>query len=125
MEWNILTQTRNVRLITKLSPTEYLSVWHILGNLETSEVLRDYVVSKLKYGSNLISLLILVGDIEMNPGPRFQCRLCKKYCKASDKIVECEDCEKRFDASCARHGDNELLKLESGNGSWYCTKLQS
>ena len=27
----------------------------------------------------------------MNPGPRFQCRLCKKYCKASDEVVECED----------------------------------
>ena len=32
----------------------------------------------------------------MNPCPRFQCRLCKKYCKASDKVVECEDCEKCF-----------------------------
>ena len=28
----------------------------------------------------------------MNPGSRFQCRLCKKYYK----VVECEDCEKRF-----------------------------
>ena len=45
MEWNILTQTRNVRLVTKISPTEYLSVWHIVGNLETAEVLRDYVAS--------------------------------------------------------------------------------
>ena len=53
MEWNILTQTRNVRLVTKISPTEYLSVWHILGNLETAEVLRDYIASnpqmKLKW----------------------------------------------------------------------------
>ena len=45
MEWNILTQNRNVRLVTKISPTEYLSVWHILGDLETAEVPRDYVAS--------------------------------------------------------------------------------
>ena len=45
MEWNLLTQTRNVRSVTKISPTAYLSVWHILGNLETAEVLRDYIAS--------------------------------------------------------------------------------
>ena len=45
MEWNILTQIRNVRLVTNISPTEYLSFWHVLGNLETAEVLREYVAS--------------------------------------------------------------------------------
>ena len=61
----------------------------------------------------------------MNPSPSFQCRLCKKYCKALDKVVECEDCEKRFHALCAKLGDNELLKLESGNGSWYCPNCKA
>ena len=89
MEGIILTQTRNVRSVTKISPTEYLSVWHILGNLKTAEVLRDDVASNPQ--TNLITLLILAEDIEMNPGPTFQCRLCKKYCQASDKVVECED----------------------------------
>ena len=51
----------------------------------------------------------------MNPGPRFQCRLCKKYCKAADQVVECADCEKRFHASCANLGKEELLELESGS----------
>ena len=93
-----------------------------LGNRRSSEGLRSFKPSN---GTNLITLLILAWDIEMNPGPRFQCRLCKKYCKASDKVVECEDCEKRFHASCAKLGDNELLKLESGNGSWYCTNCKA
>ena len=48
------------------------------------------------------ALIILAGDIEMNPGPRFQCRTCKKYCKAAEKAVKCEDCEKRFHASSSR-----------------------
>ena len=61
----------------------------------------------------------------MNPGPRSQCRLCKKYCKVSDKVVECEDCEKRFHVLCATLGDNELLKLEAGNWSWYCTNCKA
>ena len=28
-------------------------------------------------------------------------------------------------ASCAKLGDNELLKLESGNGSWYCKNCKA
>ena len=79
MEWILLVQTRNVGLVTDIPTAEYLSA------------------SK---GINLFILIILAGDIEMNPGPRFQCGLCKKYCKASDRLLECEECEKRFHASC-------------------------
>ena len=61
----------------------------------------------------------------MNPGPRFQCGLCKKYCKASDRLLECEECEKRFHASCSNLGDNELVRIESGDGAWYCTNCKA
>ena len=93
-----------------------------LGNRRSSEGLRSFSPSK---GTNLFILIIVAGDIAMNPGTRFQCRLCKKYCKASDKVVECEDCEKRFHASCTKLGDNELSKLESDNGSWYCANCKA
>ena len=73
----------------------------------------------------MITLLVLAGDIEMNSSPRFQCCLCKKYCRASDKVIECEDCEKRFHVSCAKLGENELLKLKSGNGPCYCTNCRA
>ena len=63
---------------------------------------------------------MLAGDIEMNPGPRFQCRLCKKYCKTSDKVVECEDCKKRFQATCSELGNEAFEKIESGIDTWYC-----
>ena len=53
----------------------------------------------------------------MNPGPRFQCGLCKMYCKASDKLLECEERAKRFHASCSKLGDDELLRIESGDGA--------
>ena len=76
-------------------------------------------------GTNLFILIILAGDIEMNPGPRFQCGLCKKYYKASDRLLECEECEKRFHASCSNLGDNELLRIESGNGAWYRTNRKA
>ena len=61
----------------------------------------------------------------MNQGPRFQCRTCKKYCKAAEKAVKCEDCEKRFYASCVNLGPLELQKIESGNDSWYCSNCKT
>ena len=67
-------------------------------------------------------LIILAGDIEMNPGPRFQCGLCKKYC--NDRLIECEECEKRFHASCSNLGDDKLLKIESGDEAWYCKTVK-
>ena len=93
-----------------------------LGNRRRSDGLRSFKPSN---GTNLFTLLILAWDIETNPDPRFQCHLCKKYCKATDKVVECEDCEKRFHESFSKFEDNELLKLESRNGSWYCTNCKA
>ena len=93
-----------------------------LGNRRSSEGLRSFKSSK---GTNLFILIILAGDIEMNPGPRFQCGLCKNYCKASDRLLECEECEKRFHASCSNLSDNELLRIESGDGAWYCTNCKA
>ena len=91
-----------------------------LGNRRSSEGLHSFKPSK---GTNLFILIILA--IEMNPGPRFQCGLCKKYCKASDRLLECEEYEKRFHASCSNLGDNELLRIESGDGAWYCTNCKA
>ena len=93
-----------------------------LGNRRNSEGLRSFKPSK---ETNLFILIILAGDIEMNPGPRFQCGLCKKYYKASNRFIECKECEKRFHASCSNLGDDELLRIESGDGAWYCTNCKA
>ena len=93
-----------------------------LGNRRSSEGLRSFKPSR---GTNLLVLIIMAGYIEMKPGPRSKCRLCKIYCKASEKSIQCEKCKKCFHASCANLGEKELLELESGNGSWYCTSCKA
>ena len=93
-----------------------------LGNCRSSEGLRSFKPSK---GTNLFILIILAGDMEINPGPRFQCGLCKKYCKASDRLLECKECEKRFHALYSNLGDNALVRIESGDGAWYCTNCKA
>ena len=126
MEWILLVQTRNVGLVTNIPTAGYRSAWQVLGNLEIAEVLRDYVASNPQTEQLcLFILIILAGDIEMNPGPRFQYGLCKMYCKASDRLLECEECGKRSHASCSNLGDNELFRIESGDGAWYCTNCKA
>ena len=36
-----------------------------------------------------------------------------------------KECEKRFHTSCISLDEKELLELESGNGSWYCTNCKA
>ena len=48
--------------------SQYLASIRKLGNRRSSERLRRFKPSK---GTNLFILIILAGDIEMNPGPRF------------------------------------------------------
>ena len=49
----------------------------------------------------------------------------KKYCKASDKVVECEDCEKCFHTSCAERGRQWTVKIGIRKGILVLHKLQS
>ena len=93
-----------------------------LGNSRSSEGLCSFKPSK---GTNLFILIILAGDIKINPGPRFQHDLCKKYRKASDRLLECEECKKRFHASRSKLDDDELLRIESGDGAWYCSNCKA
>ena len=58
--------------------SHFLAYSRKLGNRRSSEGLQSFKPSK---GTNLLTLIILAGDIEMNPGPRFLCRLCKNTVK--------------------------------------------
>ena len=89
-----------------------------LGKCRSSEGLRSFNPSK---GTNLLILIILAGDIEMNPGPRSQCRLCKKNIARHQKNrLNMKNAKSAFSLD-----EKELLELEWGNGSWYCTNCKA
>ena len=113
----------NVALVTEIPSIvyEYATAWLVPGQLASCPtkgctislkgngwIIVDHISSEGMKNFNaskridLIILIILAGDIELNAGPRFQCRLCNKYYKASDKVIERGDCEKRVHAACAK-----------------------
>ena len=89
---------------TLITWQHFLAYSRKLGNRRSSEGLRSFKPSR---GTNLLVLIILAGDIEKNPRPRSQCRQCKKYCKATDKVVKCHEGSKRFHVSSADLSEKE------------------
>ncbi|KAJ8049933.1 hypothetical protein HOLleu_02902 [Holothuria leucospilota] len=71
--------------------------------------------SKLTF---LCILLVLGGDVELNPGPRSYCGQCNKL----DKAVECDGCVKWVHARCTNIDSDEYKKLQLSNpdAKWYC-----
>ena len=102
-----------------------LSAWQVLGNLEIADVLRDYVASNPQREQICLFLSAWLGISKLTQVPGFNVAYAKKYCKASDTLLECEEWEKRFQASRSNFGDNELLRIESGDGAWYCTNCKA
>ena len=64
-----------------------------LGKCRSSEGLRSFNPSK---GTNLLILIILAGDIEMNPGPRSQCRLCKNIARHQKNRLNVKNAKSAF-----------------------------
>ena len=70
----------------------------------------------------LISLLILAGDVETNPGPtKFPCGVCSRPCKKNQDQVQCDTCDQWFHKKCFVINPTNWKALVGTNISWHCT----
>ncbi len=70
-------------------------------------------------------ILILCGDIEVNPGPRapkYPCGICCKAVKNSDMAVCCDDCDSWIHNRCSGVSAETYKRLEGNACSWICPK---
>ena len=97
-----------------------------LGNHRSSKRLRCFNPPK---ATNLAILVILAGAPSLGTLKQTQVLglnvVSEKKCKASDKVVECIDCEKRLHAKCSDLSVDELIMTENGSSDWYCTKCKA
>ena len=67
-------------------------------------------------------LLILSGNIELNPGPakniRFPCGICHKSCTWRQASVACDNCNTWYHKNCMNMNSQNFNNLR--NISWYC-----
>ena len=117
MEWILLVQTRNVGLVTNIPTAEYLSAWQVLGNLEIAEVLRDYIALNPQREQICLFLSSWLGISKWTQVTGFNVA----YAKSSVRHwIDSLNVRNAKNASTLHAlGDNELLRIESGDGAWY------
>ena len=74
----------------------------------------------------LVSLIIICGDISVNPGPRIRnyCSICKKIVRDSQAGIQCDFCDKWIHAECISLCDEEYLRLRQSDEEWFCNKCK-
>ena len=125
MEWILLVQTRNVGLVTNISTAEYLSAWQVLGNLDIAEVLRDYVASNPQREQICSFLSSWLGISKLTQAPGFNVAYAKSTVKHRIDSLNVRNAKNASYVSCSNLGDNELVRIESGDGAWYCTNCKA
>ena len=71
-------------------------------------------------------LLLLSGDIEMNPGPvKYPCTVCTKVVRSDQRAISCDECDRWTHASCCGIGKDQYSHLSSmGDFQWICPSCQ-
>lgn len=81
------------------------------------------LVSLLTFVSGVfILLLVLSGDVELNPGPNYRhpCGKCDAPVKRNQKGICCDDCSSWYHTSCIVMSDERYYQLGSSDEKWVC-----
>ena len=85
-------------------------------------------VSKPSKSNSLwIIMLLLSGDVEVNPGPetKWPCGICQYPVTWSQEGVACDSCELWHHKSCISLCSDDFQLLERSNVAWKCCKCDS
>ena len=72
-----------------------------------------------------VSLLILSGNVELNPGPRtykfkYPCGVCSRPCKDNQPAIQCDSCNLWYHKKCLSMNTIVYKALENSSCSWIC-----
>ena len=78
----------------------------------------------VKYDTSMcLTLLLVIGGIETNPGPRppkYPCAICDKACRWGQKALACDECDHWYHAACTGIDSTEYSHLANTSVSWFC-----
>ena len=92
-------------------------------NYSAIEIVLCRKFSHLKSSSchPLFLLLLLAGDVEINPGPRhfrFPCGVCSAPVKSNQRGVQCEVCANWLHTRCIGVSNEEYASLQQSDDPW-------
>ena len=110
-------------LAPEFSPSTVTSIcYHLSRRTKQLKYMKPKYVYKL-------SILILSGDIALNPGPvKFPCILCKRAVAKNHRAVQCDECDNWVHIKCAGITPAYYNQLQENDDPWFChthTKLQT
>ena len=78
---------------------------------------------KLGLGSCLLNLLLLCGDVSINPGPSYKylCGKCEKPVKSNQRGIQCDSCKIWHHTKCIQVCAVEHIDLSNSSCAWLCT----
>ena len=93
--------------------------------------IRRSCLCKLSYKSKrswLLLILLLAGDVEVNPGPhgrgstraKYPCGICRKACRWGQKAIACDGCGEWYHSSCAFVSSYNYEILANTSLTWCC-----
>ena len=70
----------------------------------------------------LLSLLVLSGNVELNPGPVFKypCGTCSRPCRINQPSIFCDNCNIWFHKKCLKLNSLVFQDLANSSASWIC-----
>ena len=70
----------------------------------------------------LLNLILLCGDVNINPGPNWKCPcgLCKKPVKSNQRGIQCDSCDTWIHTRCLGMNNDEYQLLANSSCSWIC-----
>ena len=104
------------------SPVDYDSISNIRTNFLNHQN-QLFALSKLKYRNHHIfsrCLLLLSGDIEINPGPEFSCPVCKKKIALRHRVLCCYKCNTWVHKKCSDISERQYKSIKNNEiGSYF------
>ena len=105
------------------------SIWFVPVRLKVQlcEVVASARFSHLRMHRSLLSfwLILLAGDVELNPGPRnwkYLCGVYSKPVKCNQRGVQCEVCTSWLHTRCIGISNEEYAELQGSVDPWCCNK---
>jgi len=67
-------------------------------------------------------LLILGGQVELNPGPKakYPCQVCNKAVKWGQRGIACDNCDLWFHQACMSMNTDSYQRLANSSLAWLC-----
>ena len=81
-----------------------------------------YALSKLKYKNHATFckfLLLLSGDIEINPGPEYPCNVCQKNISLRHRVLCCKRCDTWVHKKCANISEHRYKSIKNKEDGFY------